>query len=381
MQYRELGKTGLKISEIGLGCESFAKDEGKVARDLIEESEKLGVNYFDLYTPDPTVRRILGKVLEGKRDKFIIQAHLCTSWENNQYERTRDIKKVKYYFEDLLEQLHTDYVDVGMIHYVDSMEDLENILNGPIIEYLLGLKEAGKVHFTGISSHNPVVAQAAVETGLIDVLMFSINPFYDLQPPSEDVEDLFNSENYQREMFQLDPDRERLYEYCQNNGIGITVMKAFGGGRLLDENLSHVEKALTVEQALHYCLTRPGVSSVLVGAESVEELNRSVAYEEASDELKDYAPVLDSISNISLKGDCMYCGHCAPCPKEIDVASVIKYLNLAEHNNKPETVLDHYKNLNHHASECVFCASCERRCPFEVNVIENMKKANKLFGY
>ena len=87
----------------------------------MDEAEELGINYLDFYTPDPNLRDRLGAALTGRREKFILQAHLCTTWKTDQYERTRKIKEVQSSFDDLLTRLGTDYIDVGMIHYVDSM--------------------------------------------------------------------------------------------------------------------------------------------------------------------------------------------------------------------------------------------------------------------
>ena len=97
------------------------------------------------------------------------------------------------------------------------------------------LKAAGVIGHIGLSSHNPEAALAAVETGLIDVLMFSVNPCYDLQPAGEDVEELWAPKNYVAPLVNMDPERQALYETCQRLGVGITVMKAFGGGDLLSE--------------------------------------------------------------------------------------------------------------------------------------------------
>ena len=158
-------------------------------------------------------------------------------------------------------------------------------------------------------------------------------------------------------------------------------MKAFGGGDLLDASLSPAGKALTANQCLHYALTRPAVATVLAGARTAEQLKISLAYEEASDDEKDYALAFASFPNISWKGHCMYCSHCAPCPKQIDVASVTKFLNLARAQGEvPETVREHYAVLSHHAGECIQCGACETRCPFEVSIIENMKAAREIFG-
>lgn len=382
MKYRDLGNTGLKVSEIGMGCEGFAEDNCRSAKLLIDLAEENGINYFDLYTSNPEVRASVGKALIGRREKFIIQSHICSVWKNGQYKRSRNIGEVKAGFEEMLSLLQTDYIDVGMIHYVDSMKDWETIVKGPVLSYVLELKKSGTIHHIGLSSHNPQVALEAVNSGYIEVLMFSVNPCYDLQPASEDVEDLWRDENYAAPLVNMDPERQELYETCQRLGVGITVMKAFGGGDLLDASMSPAGKALTVNQCLHYALTRPAVATVLAGAHTAEQLKTSIAYEDASEEEKDYAAAFASFPNISWKGHCMYCSHCAPCPKEIDVASVTKYLNLAKAQGEvPETVREHYGLLAHHAGECIQCGACETRCPFEVPVMENMKAAKEMFSF
>lgn len=382
MKYRDLGNTGLKVSEIGMGCEGFAEDYCRMAKILFDLAEENGINYFDLYTSNPEVRASVGKALAGRREKFIIQSHICSVWKNGQYKRSRNIDEVKAGFEEMLSLLQTDHIDVGMIHYVDSMKDWETIVNGPVLSYVLELKKSGVIHHIGMSSHNPQVALAAVNSGYIEVLMFSVNPCYDLQPASEDVEDLWRDENYAAPLVNMDPERQALYETCQRLGVGITVMKAFGGGDLLDASMSLAGKALTANQCLHYALTRPAVATVLAGAHTAEQLKISIAYEEASDEEKDYAAAFASFPNISWKGHCMYCSHCAPCPKEIDVASVTKYLNLAKAQGEvPETVREHYGLLAHHAGECIQCGACETRCPFEVSIMENMKAAKEVFSF
>lgn len=381
MNYRELGKTGLRVSEIGMGCEGFGEDNCQNTRRFFDIAEECGINYFDLYTSNPEVRASVGEALQGRREKFIIQSHVCSIWKNGQYKRTRNLAEVKEGFAEMLSLLQTDHIDIGMIHYVDAMDDWEQIMNGGVLQYVMELKKAGSIRHIGMSSHNPEVALAAVKSGYIEVLMFSVNPCYDLQPASEDVEELWAEKNYEAPLVNMDAQRQELYETCQRLGVGITVMKAFGGGDLLDEKLSPAGKALTVNQCLHYALTRPAVATVLAGAHTEEQLRQSIAYEEASEEEKDYALAFASFPNISWKGHCMYCSHCAPCPKHIDVASVTKFLNLARAQGEvPETVREHYAVLPHHAGECIQCGACESRCPFEVSIMENMKAAKEIFG-
>ena len=382
MNYRELGNTGLKVSEIGMGCEGFSEDGFAMTKKLFDIAEEAGVNYFDLYASNPDMRRAVGEAMKGRREKFIVQSHICSIWKDGQYLRTRKVSEVKAGFEEMMELLQTDYLDVGMIHYCDALSDWEKIVNGGVLEYAKELKAQGRIRHIGLSSHNPQVALKAVESGAIEVLMFSVNPCYDLQPASEDVEELWAAKSYVGNLTNMDPDRQRLYETCQRLGVGITVMKCFGGGDLLDAKLSPAGAALTVNQCIHYALSRPAVSVVLAGAHSEEQFRQSLAYEEATDEEKDYALAFASFPKISWKGHCMYCSHCAPCPQKIDVAYVTKFLNLTlAQSGVPETVREHYKALEHHAGECIQCGVCETRCPFGVEIRENMRKAKEVFGY
>lgn len=381
MEYRELGRTGIKVSVIALGCEGFVANEGALTEQLLNAAEQGGINCIDLYAPQPEMRSRLGKWLRGRRGKFVLQAHLCTVWQEGQYKRTREIGEVKASFEDLLTRLATDYIDIGMIHYVDSLEDWEAVAGGPVMAYAREMQAQGKIRYIGLSSHNPAAAMQAVQSGLIDVLMFSVNPCYDLQPANEDCYALWDGKNYDRQLVNMDPEREALYETCSRLGVAITVMKAFGGGDLLDEELSPAGKALTVNQCLHYALTRPGVAAVMSGAHTVDELEKCLEYTTAADVEKDYAAAFAALPKISWEGHCMYCGHCAPCPQGIDVAAVTKFLNLTKaQNSVPETGREHYAALRHHAGECVKCGACEKRCPFKVTVIQNMQEAVKVFG-
>lgn len=381
MQYRELGTTGLNVSEIAMGCEGMTEDNNRMCAKMFDIAEKNGINYFDLYSPNPELRSAIGHALNGRRNKFIIQSHLCSVWQDGQYKRSRILHEVKAAFEDSLKLLNVDYIDVGMIHYCDAFDDWNTIINNGILDYAHELKSRGLIHHIGLSSHNPQVALKAVESKSIEVLMFSVNPCYDLQPASEDVEDLWADESYSQHLTNMNPDRQKLYETCQRMGVGITVMKCFGGGDLLNAELSPAGAALTVNQCISYALSRPAVTCVLAGAHSVEQLQECINFETASESERDYALALASFPKISWHGHCMYCSHCEPCPVKIDIASVTKFLNLAQSAGEiPETVREHYNVLQHHAGECIKCGSCEKRCPFGVRIRENMTQAKNLFG-
>ncbi len=383
MKYREIKRcNNLKVSEIALGCEGFMDKSPEAFKAMLDRAMELGVNFIDMYASNPVFRDNMGAAIAGKRDKIVLQGHIGSTWENGQYLRTRDVEKTRKAFEDQLHRLGTDYLDIGMIHYVDGEEDFAEVFQGEFITYCKKLKEEGKIRCLGMSSHNPVVARKAVETGLIDVLMFSVNAAYDMQPPTEDCEELWNPENYKNGTNGIDPERKALYELCEREGVAIDVMKAFGGGDMLSAEYSPFGAAFNEYQCLDYCLTRPGVVSVMAGAHSIEEIEKLVRYYDVSREERDYSGVLSQVEKFHLKGNCMYCGHCAPCTVGISVADVNKYLNLAlAQGEVPETVADHYKLLEHHASECVACGKCEKNCPFGVEIIRKMKKAAETFGY
>ena len=117
--------------------------------------------------------------------------------------------------EEMLSLLQTDYIDVGMIHYVDSMKDWKEIEEGPVLAYVKELKEQGVIRHIGLSSRNPEVALAAVKSGWIEVLMFSVNPCYDLQPASEDVEELWAEKSYDHHLVNMDPERQESTRHAR----------------------------------------------------------------------------------------------------------------------------------------------------------------------
>ena len=380
MRYRTLGKTGLKVSEIGFGGEWLERHDEAEAVELLRYAGEKGVNIVDCWMPDPKSRDIIGKAMEGKREKWIVQGHIGSTWQNGQYVRTRDVKQAQTAFEDILRRMKTDYIDLGMIHYVDEQADWDRCMNSDYIEYVRKLHEEGKIRHIGISTHNPRIAKQAAESGFIEMILFSINPAFDMRPATEDLDSMF--EGYDKADYSgIDPERAALYQLCEEKNVGITVMKGFFGGRMFDAKTSPFGVAFTPLQCIHYALTRPGVSSILCGFDTKEQVDAAVAYETASDDEKDYASVIASAPLHAYTGQCTYCGHCRPCPMNIDIAMVNKFYDLAiQQPTLPESLREHYRALEHGAGECVGCQSCESRCPFGVKIAERMDKASALFG-
>ena len=379
MQTRRLGKTGLQVSEIGFGAEWLERHPEEEGVELIHYAADAGINILDCWMPDPKSRDIIGLGIRDDRAHWYIQGHLGSTWKNGQYYRTRDLIYVRPAFEDLLTRLQTDYIDLGMIHYVDSEEEWEQILHSDYLSYVMELKKTGVIHHIGLSSHNPKVAVKAAESGFVEMILFSVNPAFDMLPASEDIDTMF-AERFDARLKGIDAARAHLYSVCGQNDVGITVMKGFAGGRLFDEKRSPFGVCLTPVQCIHYALTRPAVASTLVGCQTAAEVAEAMRYLELSDEERDYSPVLGTQRN-DFKGNCVYCSHCQPCPAGIDIASVNKYLDIArlDEAHIPPSIASHYASLSAKGSDCIACGSCEGRCPFGVPVIENMAKAAKLF--
>ena len=379
MEYRQIGRTGLQAGVVGLGCEHLDGKPYAVVEETIHAALDNGINLMDLFMPGEEVRSNIGRALAGRRDRMMIQGHICSVDLNQQYDISRDPAVCRRYFETLLRCLRTDYIDFGMLFFVDSAADYSAAFESDILEYAQDLKRRGVIRAIGASSHNPVTARRIVESGVVDLLMFSINPAFDMMPPDSELEKMIGAPG--ELMTGMNPVRAELYRLCEQRGVGITVMKSLGAGKLISPEHTPFCKPLTVAQCIHYALTRPAVVSALVGCCSAAQVREAVGYLELSDAERDYAPIVGSRRN-DFKGNCVYCNHCRPCPAGIDIAAVNKYLDIAklEESTIPPSIAQPYRALEHTASQCIGCGSCEKRCPFGVPVIENMKLAARLFG-
>ncbi len=367
------------VSEVGFGGEWLERHPEEDGVALIRHAAEKGINIIDCWMPDPKSRDIIGKGIAGQRERWYVQGHIGSTWQDGQYVRCRDMAYVKPAFEDLLERIGGGYIDLGMIHYVDSEEDWNACMNTDFLRYVRALHDSGVIRHIGLSTHNPRMAKRAVETGFVEMILFSINPAFDMKPASDDLNTMF--EGYGEELSGIDPERAALYRLCEEKDVGITVMKGFFGGRLFDASTSPFGTVFTPAQCIHYALTRPGVCSILCGYDTKEQVDAAVSYETADESEKDYASVIASAPLHSYRGQCTYCGHCKPCPMDIDIAMVNKFYDLAAvQPSVPQSLRAHYEDLPRRAGDCVGCGNCEERCPFGVKITERMEMASQLFG-
>ncbi|MDR1702522.1 MAG: aldo/keto reductase [Sporomusaceae bacterium] len=379
MEYREIGKTGKKAGIIGLGLEHLDGAPFAQVDRVIKTALEHGVNYLDCFMPGQEVRENIAQALGTRRKDVYIQGHLGSTDLNQQYDTSRDLPTVKRYFEKML-RLFGGYIDFGMLFFVDTEADFKQIFAGGIADYAARLKQNGEIGHIGFGSHNPSIAKKVIETGLPEIMMFSINLAFDLCPTDVDAIDAMLENRLEAELKHLNLDRLLLYSLCQERGIGISVMKTLGAGKLISREHTPFSRPMTLNQCIHYALTRPAVFSALIGCQKETQVLDAIAYLKAAEKEKDYFPFLSELKN-NFTGHCVYCNHCLPCPAEIDIAAVTKYLDIArlDEKNIPPSIRSHYANLPNNAADCTECGNCEKRCPFQVPVIQNMKDAAHLF--
>ena len=377
MQYRPLGNTGKNVSIIGLGLEHVDRKPYAQVKSTMDAALEHGINLMDVFMPGDEVRQHIAKAFGPRRRSVMLQGHIGATDINQQYDISRDLPTVQKYFETLLRLF--GYIDFGMLFFIDTQEDFDNVFHTDFITYAERLKKNGDILHMGFSSHNPVTAKKVIETGTVEMMMFSINPAFDMLPADKNVFDHMPNRFSKEILRGLDPDRAALYTLCEQKGIGITTMKSYGSGKLLSAEHTPYARPLTVHQCTHYALSRPAVASVLPGCQTAEEMQQIVAYCTATDEEKDYAQVIATARN-DFRGNCVYCSHCQPCPVGIDIAAVHKYLDIARLDvaNIPPSIRSHYQGLN--SAECINCGHCEKRCPFGVSVSKNIQEAAKLLA-
>lgn len=379
-----LGRTGIETSTIGLGLEHLEKAPFEEVAATVEEALEGGVRYMDLFMPSANIRDHIGRLMKGRRDRFQIQGHIGACLQDDgQYYRTREPVKAERHAEDLLRRLGTDYVDALMMHFVDEPEEwAEASAPGGILDIAQRWKQQGKARAVGMSCHKVTAAMAAVQSGSIDILMFPVNPAFDLLPGETKLESLWEANPYtglKTAGSQPVYSRRDLYLACERNGVAVVAMKPFAAGLIFyPENPSGI--VLTPVQCLQYTLSQPGVRVAVPGCKTPEQVKAALAWLTASEEEKDYSIILGK-TDWNLAGSCMYCNHCLPCPAGIDIAATTRLLDSARKQGVTPALAAIYDRLPAPASACLLCGDCEKRCPFSVAVQANMQEASVLFDH
>lgn len=221
------------------------------------------------------------------------QVHFGANYERGAYGWTTNVETIRRSVDAQLTALHTDYIDYGFIHCLDEEKDWRAYQEGGALSLLLELKKQGVVRHIGLSSHTPSLVTKVLDTGIVDQLMFSINPGYDYRHG-----DYANGST---------EDRMALYRRCETDGVGISGMNPFSGGQLLDDKTSPFGRALTSYQCIQYALDKPGVLTVLPGIRSVEDVKNLLGFLTASSGERDYS-VIGTFTSGEAVGNCVYTG-------------------------------------------------------------------------
>jgi len=347
MEYRMLGRTGLKVGVVGLGTEHMVRSEESMEQ-VLRMAVDAGLNYVDLLYADPKgvdaeFWTSFGPVLRPYRGGLVLAAHWGSGGDQG-------VDHCRRCFDDLLVEIGNGYAEIALLTMVDSEEKW----NGWVQESLAILqqyKERGQIGCIGLSGHETSIALKAVNSGQIDMLMFPVS----LLAHGEEGDCA-------------------LHAACVAQGVGLVAMKVYFGGTLLF--VDGKPTPITPAQCLAYVLSLP-VATAVPGAKNAEEMCQTLHYCEATNEEKDYRPALASVHQV-LDGHCVYCRHCLPCPVEIPIDWMILLTDWAR-SGVTDELRSGYANALVKASACIECGDCLARCPFKVDVIAKMYSAAQLF--
>lgn len=186
MIYRKLPHGEEKLSCLGLGMGGIQSAPPEETEKTVRKGIENGINFFDLCAGGAAVYAPFARAIAGVRDKVHFQLHFGAVYnKQGEYGLSRDLSRIKETFEWEMSVIKTDYADFGFLHCVDEENDIKDIEQNGILDYVKDLKRRGRVRRIGFSSHTPEVAQRLIDTGLMDMMMFSVNPAYDMEKGDE----------------------------------------------------------------------------------------------------------------------------------------------------------------------------------------------------
>lgn len=285
MHFNELGRTGLKVSEIGIGTEHLFRQPLKTVESAIVNAIENKINYFDVLFSVQHYLEKLAFSFKGYREELIITGHLGTIEIDGKPKKDRHLQECKKAFLKMLSILETDYVDILNIQFVGKNEFDKIMKPKGLFDLATSFRDEGKANYLGLSTHDISVAKQAIKSGRFDTIMFPINiANHELQGRSE------------------------LLKECAKNKVGLIAIKPFAAGRMLIQNkivsiakyqtggLSFklkLPKEITPCRCINYVRSLPEVSLVLMGIKNVEELTENLDYFEKQEEVLDFTPFMD----------------------------------------------------------------------------------------
>ena len=334
MEYRILGKTGLKISSLGFGGIPIQRIDAQGTKQLLQQMQKAGINYIDTARGYTVSEEYLGYGLEGIRDKFILATK---SMARDKEGMARDI-------DISLRNLRTDYIDLYQFHNPNAAQ-LEQILApGGAMEAMLEARAAGKIGHIGITLHSLDVFEKVVEYDWVESVMFPYN-IVEIQG-------------------------EAMIAKCAEKNIGFIAMKPLAGGALENAAL-----------AMRFVCANPNVSVVIPGMAEEKELSQNLAA--ANDTTPLSAGELAEMQKLRLElgnNFCRRCGYCAPCTVGIGIPAALVAEGYHLRYGLQSYAAARYAASGAPASSCVDCGLCEERCPYHLPIRQMLKRVAQTFG-
>ena len=334
MEYRTLGKTGLKISRMGFGGIPIQKIDEEGTRKLLHEMMEKGVNYIDSARGYTVSEQYIGYGLEGIRDKFVLATKSMS--------RTKEAMAAD--IETSLGNFRTDYIDLYQVHN-PSMEQLDQVMGeGGALEALMEARAAGKIGHIGLTAHSTEVFERALELDWVETIMFPYNI--------------------------VEQQGAELIHKCAEKNIGFIVMKPLAGGAIEDASL-----------ALRYVCSNPDVTVVIPGMAEIHELEQNLdacsnTEPLTQEELKEMDKVREQLGT----DFCRRCNYCAPCTVGINIPSVFLFAGYLQRYDLADWAKERYSTLKVKASACIGCGKCEPRCPYHLPIREKLKKCARDMG-
>ncbi|UCE22240.1 MAG: aldo/keto reductase [Candidatus Aminicenantes bacterium] len=382
--FRTLGRTGFKASDIGFGAGNLTNPE------ILEAALDMGVNYIDTgehYTRGNSERAV-GQVIKNRnRKSLFITTKLNFSLGK------MDKEGLKQRFFKCLERLQTDYADCLMIHMSPTVEQLKH---EDYHQAIRELSAEGKVKYTGLSNHgtehrlagNTIddmekVVLAAAEDGRFDVVLFVYN--FIQKEKGERILKVLKDKKMGATLMKVNPvrvylRREEFLNRAKEAGRDIPEII----WDWLEENKRHVERAedfkkkygLTSNReiddaAIKFALSHPDVHSVCPTIDTFEELESYIALSGKKLESTE-RDMLADYESVYGRYYCRHaCGQCEPyCPHSVPVNTIMRYHHYFSAQRREKYAMEKYNSLSRtNAMVCSSCAGyCESACPYSVQI-------------
>ena len=334
MEYRILGKTGLKISRLGFGGIPIQRIDAAGTRKLMLKMKEAGINYIDTARGYTVSESYLGEALEGIREHFILATKSMS--------RTKEAMEKDIAIS--LSNLRTDYIDLYQVHNPNPAQLQQVTAPGGALEALQEAKAAGKIGHIGVTAHSLETFRMALEMDWVETIMFPYNI--------------------------VETQGEELIHACAEKNIGFIDMKPLAGGAIEDATL-----------ALRFLLANPDVTVAIPGMAEEAELAQNIAAAENSDPLtQEELAAMEAIRKDLGTQFCRRCNYCAPCTVGIGIPNVFLFEGYLSRYGLREWALSRYSAMEKTASDCIECGVCETRCPYNLPIRAMLKKAAVKMG-